>query len=303
MANPEKPEASGGATLPVPPEVPAPSAAHGSPAGSVTPAAVAAAALALANAAAAMAEVVAALGAPPPPATLRSGKLHFELAEEIYFTNRIQLANAIAEQIWREQQLVSNRMGWNMSAQTFLAAIYVFAGSQLHGGEELLVQFVLSMFGFVVALFTMFGVLAAQAQSTRLKRHWIREFHPDPDGLGKAKDGEIEPGSCKIQQGAYPQPFSQAQGSWRGRFASRYLCVALMMMWGLMLGISVGLHWDLIETCLPFGLAQVQPPAQTTPQSPSPQALTTLQAPTAPSAPATPQAHKKVPRKPNSTNG
>lgn len=40
---------------------------------------------------------------------------HYELEAEVHFANRIELANAIAEQIWREQQLVSNRMQWNFT--------------------------------------------------------------------------------------------------------------------------------------------------------------------------------------------
>lgn len=151
---------------------------------------------------------------------------HYEISEEIHFANRIQVANAIAEQIWREQQLVSNRMQWNFTFQAFLAGIYVFAGSNLSGPEEALVQSVLSVVGFVVTLFCLFGVIAAQNQSTRLKKHWMNEFCKNPP-----KD----PGDCDIMQGAFPQPFSKRGGSNRGRYTSRGVCWALMSMWGAML--------------------------------------------------------------------
>jgi hypothetical protein len=155
---------------------------------------------------------------------------HYELEAEVHFANRIEVANAITEQIWREQQLVSNRMQWNFTFQAFLAGIYVFAGSNLDGWEEFLVQIVLAVVGLAVACFCLFGVIAAQKQSTRLKTHWANEFCKKPP-----KD----PGECDITRGAFPQPFSKTEGSRRGRYASRGVCGALMGMWGAMLVITV----------------------------------------------------------------
>lgn len=160
---------------------------------------------------------------------------HYELAEERgRYGERIQLFNAIAEQIWREQQLVSTRMQWNFTFQAFLAGIYVFAGSNLDDLARLSVQVILSVAGFLVALFCLWGVKAAQEQSTRLKKHWAFEFH-------KAPPDEV--GDCAIGQGAFPQPFSTSKGSRRGRFASRGVCRVLMGMWGAMLLLAIAAQW------------------------------------------------------------
>lgn len=156
---------------------------------------------------------------------------HFDLTEEKEYGDRIQLFNAIAEQIWREQQLVSTRMQWNFTFQGFLAGIYVFAGSSLDDVPRSLVQGVLSASGFLVALFCMFGVMAAQRQSTRLKRHWVTEFHQVPR--------PADPGKSDIRRGAFPQPFSTSRGSISGRFASLGVCGVLMAMWLAMMAIAI----------------------------------------------------------------
>ena len=145
------------------------------------------------------------------------------------YANRLQLFNAIAEQIWREQQLVSTRMRWNFTFQGFLAGIYVFASSNLDDLPRFLIQLVLSSVGFAVTVLSLFGVRAAQRQSTRLKEHWLVEFHPDPPH---------DPGDCNIQGGAFPQPFSSSSGSISGRSSSIGVCYALMVMWVAMLGIT-----------------------------------------------------------------
>lgn len=159
--------------------------------------------------------------------------IHYELADEHDFPNRIQIANAIAEQIWREQHLVSNRMQWNFTFQGFLGVIYVFAGANLDGWDKTLVQSALSILGFIVALFCLFGVMAAQKQSDRLKRHWTNEFC-------KVAPSELKkPGDCDITKGAFPQPFSRSKGSKRGRLASRGVCYALMGTWASLLLLTL----------------------------------------------------------------
>jgi len=159
-------------------------------------------------------------------------RTYFALADEPDYANRVGLYNAIAEQIWREQQLVSTRMQWNFTFQAFLAGIYVYAGSELDPWQGMLVQGVLCTTGFFVSLFCLLGVLAAQKQSSRLKEHWVAEFHPHPHPM--------DAGDCDIKRGAFPQPFSSKSGSSRGRFASRGVCYALMFMWVMLLGIAVG---------------------------------------------------------------
>lgn len=155
---------------------------------------------------------------------------HYALEDEPHFSNRLQVANSISEQIWREQTLVSTRMQWNFTFQAFLAGIYVFAGSSLDGWTKVLVQTVLALEGLCVSLFCLLGAIAAQRQSTRLKIHWMNEFHPMPP-----KD----PGECNIVRGAYPQPFSDSKGSKIGRFASRGVCIAIMAMWLAMISITL----------------------------------------------------------------
>lgn len=158
-----------------------------------------------------------------------AGENYFDLATEKEFGSRLQLANSIAEQIWREQQLVSTRMQWNFTFQAFLAAIYVFAGSNLKNFEQLSVQIALAVVGFTVSLFCFWGIIAAQSQSTRLKKHWANEFCRSPPD---------DPGLCQITRGAFPQPFSDTQNSRRGRYASRGVCIALMIMWFALAAIA-----------------------------------------------------------------
>jgi hypothetical protein len=166
-----------------------------------------------------------------PPLPVPDPQAPFTLSDEATnYGNRIQLFTAIAEQIWREQQLVSTRMQWNFTFQAFLAGIYVFAGSNLDDLPRFLVQSVLGLVGLVVTVLSLFGVRAAQRQSTRLKEHWLLEFHPDPPH---------EAGDCNICGGAFPQPFSSTNGSIWGRSSSIGVCYAMMAMWVAMLGITV----------------------------------------------------------------
>lgn len=152
---------------------------------------------------------------------------HFVLrSKEESYSNCMLLHNAISEQIWREQQLVSNRMQWNFSFQAFLAAIYVFSASNFQGLNELIFQAILCFVGGTVSYFCLQGVTAAQNQSSRLKEHWTKEFSPAADGDYKKSD---------LKSGAFPQPFSDSKGSNRGRLASRGVCWVLIAMWVLFL--------------------------------------------------------------------
>ncbi len=156
---------------------------------------------------------------------------HFELRHERHYERRLNLANALAEQIWREQQLVSTRMGWNFTFQGFLAAIYTFAGTGFAPYPAFATRLVLALVGFLVANFTLEGVRAAQRQSSRLKAHWHCEFtnHYAP------RDHR----DVNVCRGAFPQPFSSRQGSSQGRSASNNMCRLMMWMWVLMTIITV----------------------------------------------------------------
>ena len=148
------------------------------------------------------------------------------------FANRMATANAIAEQIWREQQLVSTRMTWNFSFQAFLTALYVFSGSDLEGWQMLAIQLTLGLVGMSVAFSIWQAVLAAQAQSSRLKAHWTAEFCATPSAVSPDT-------GCNVQSGPFPQPFSMSSGSRKGRGASNWICGIIMGMWTVLCIISV----------------------------------------------------------------
>ncbi len=150
------------------------------------------------------------------------------------FANRMATANAISEQIWREQQLVSTRMTWNFSFQGFLALLFVYAGSNLEDLEKFLIQVILGIVGMLVTRSIWLAVEAAQAQSSRLKEHWISIFCDAPPAPSENLH-------CDIRSGAFPQPFSPPAGSRKGRGASTMICMILLCMWSALCLTSGGL--------------------------------------------------------------
>lgn len=164
------------------------------------------------------------------------------------FADRMATANAIADQIWREQELVSTRMTWNFNFQTFLVGLFVFAGSSLDGGVRLATQTVIGGAGLLVIYSIYRAVRAAQEQSTRLKRHWINEFCKDWREI-------TEPGTCNVVSGPFPQPFSMKHGSSKGRSASIHICVILGCMWLCLIGVAVyAFHYQKGESMLKLEL-------------------------------------------------
>ena len=154
------------------------------------------------------------------------------LKDELTFEHRMAMHTAFSEQIWREQNLVSLRMTWNLTFQGMLVAIYVFAGSSLHGWVSSAVQIALGSCGAMVCMAVFFSVIAAQNQSGRLKSHWVEEF--------------CEPGTvvdtCDVLIGPFPQPFSPKTHSDRGRWASRGICIILGCLWVILVLIAA-VHW------------------------------------------------------------
>ncbi|ATQ43558.1 hypothetical protein [Caulobacter mirabilis] len=148
------------------------------------------------------------------------------------FEDRMAMHTAISEQIWREQNLVSQRMTWNFTFQGMLVAIYVFAGSSLDGRAGSAVQLVLGGAGILVCLAVLFSVVAAQNQSTRLKAHWVRAFC--------APGTKVD--DCDLQTGPFPQPFSPKTYSGWGRWASRGICIILCGLW-VVLVLIVAADW------------------------------------------------------------
>lgn len=158
---------------------------------------------------------------------------HYQTPRRASLADRLSIANSIAEQIWREQQLVSTRMGWNFTSQGVLAAVYVYAGAELDGFEKLFGQLVIALTGVLITGFCFIAVLAAQNQSSRLKAHWINEF--TPKSWNTASD-RPEP---NVKAGPFPQPFSLRMDSLKGRYASRYTCILICALWIMLAGISL----------------------------------------------------------------
>lgn len=145
------------------------------------------------------------------------------------FDERMAVHTALSEQIWREQNLVSVRMTWNLTFQGMLVAIYVFAGSQLEGRTSSIVQAILGLSGLAVGWAVFRGVAAAQDQSGRLKAHWVNEFGRE----GMTVD------NCDIKDGPFPQPFSPKGLSQQGRGASRGICYILIGLWVVLTLLAV----------------------------------------------------------------
>jgi hypothetical protein len=134
-----------------------------------------------------------------------------------------QLSNLhahIAEQIWREQTLVSNRLSWNLTFQGFMIAGFALvATSQYSAPDQRTIQLIVTGAGFVVSFSTFLGILAAQRQSSFLKKKWIKVFNSEDD-IDDPNNHEF-----------YPRPFSDSIGSKLGRFHPLIICFALCAMW------------------------------------------------------------------------
>lgn len=131
------------------------------------------------------------------------------------------VAEAVATQIAVEQNLVAARLNWNLTFQGFMIASYALvATADGSAPARKFIHTTITLAGFVVALATLFGVLAASQQSKYLKDHWL--LH-----LG--------------ENSIYPRPFSVGKGSLWGRLPARVMCGALMAMWIVLLAAGAGL--------------------------------------------------------------
>jgi hypothetical protein len=131
------------------------------------------------------------------------------------------VAQAIAIQIGVEQQHMAARMNWNLTFQGFMIASYALvATADGSAPARNFIQATITLAGFAVSLATLFGVLAASRQSSYLKSHWMHVLGED----------------C-----IYPRPFSVGKGSLWGRLPSRGICIALMIMWAVLLAAGSGL--------------------------------------------------------------
>jgi hypothetical protein len=153
-------------------------------------------------------QALSAISLRPKPAKLQG----FEGGEVMLAPEReAAIANAIAAQIGTEQQLMAARMNWNLTFQGFMIASYALvATAEGSAPARELIQGSIIAVGFLVALATLFGVLAASRQSSYLKEHWTRVLGSDS---------------------VFPRPFSIGRGSLWGRLPSRGICASLMLLW------------------------------------------------------------------------
>ncbi len=155
------------------------------------------------------------------------------------FDETLQIANYIAEQIWREQSLTSNRMTWNLTFQGFMmAAFALVATSNNSAPARAILETVIALAGSLIAFFTLQSVKASERQRDRLKVAWRSNFAPDTHPPIKAEPPKTIPTpEAVIDSFALPAPFSEQPVSALGRGAPRWLCFVIMSMWCALLGL------------------------------------------------------------------
>lgn len=129
---------------------------------------------------------------------------------------KFKIAEAVADQVWREQQLTSNRMTWNLTFQGFLFAAFSFTFSSLANATPSLprvfLQIVIAIGGFSVSQATSHSILASQLQRDFMKDIWKQLY--DPATLT-----------------SYPRPFSVNPESDRGRRSATSIIKTIQYMW------------------------------------------------------------------------
>jgi len=126
---------------------------------------------------------------------------------------RFKLANIAAEQLWREQQLTSSRMGWNLQFQGFLFAAFIFSfGSSVPRQFGTDIRLVIAISGSIISGATFFSVRASQLQRDFMKKIWM-DLYPTP-GLS-----------------SYPRPFAQKGISKAGRYAPNFILFTIIGVW------------------------------------------------------------------------
>jgi hypothetical protein len=126
-------------------------------------------------------------------------------------SERFAIAEAVAQQVAVEQQLVATRMSWNLTFQGFMIASYaLIAAADTSEPARFLIQMVICAAGLIVAAATYAGVIAASSQSSFLKARW-KDLSLDSTG--------------------YPRPFSIEIGAKLGRLPPRVICGTVALMW------------------------------------------------------------------------
>jgi hypothetical protein len=136
---------------------------------------------------------------------------------------RFAYAQAVAEQIWREQTLTNNRMNWNLVFQGFMIASFATLAVATPTPALVIMQAVTAVAGLLVAAFTWLGLGASERQRAFLKG-LFNELAKQPLN--------------------FPRPFSEGAGSLAGRAPAHGALLALMVMW-------IGL----LSQSVPFGFA------------------------------------------------
>ena len=148
----------------------------------------------------------------------------YMMLEDVQDEHRFKIGKEVAEQIWREQQLTSSRMTWNLTFQSFMLTSFVITfGQSVDVMFALILRILIAAAGFFVALVAIYSVRASQAQRDHLKKIWS-DLYPSPDIY------------------AYPRPFAEYKHSQLGRRAPAKILVVLMILWGCLLILAIAYH-------------------------------------------------------------
>jgi hypothetical protein len=143
---------------------------------------------------------------------------------------KFEIGTEIAEQIWREQQLTSNRMTWNLTFQGFLfAAFSVTNLIAIPSASRMFLQLVIALGGISVGQATKHSIRASQLQRDFMKEIWRRLYNPPTPA-------------------SYPRPFSVNLESERGRHSATTIIRTTLCMWTALATLAVFLNWELIST-------------------------------------------------------
>lgn len=137
-----------------------------------------------------------------------------------------KVAKEVAEQIWREQQLTSSRMTWNLTFQSFmLAAMTVTFVQAADPVLAVALRLSVSIAGLVVAGVTLQAVKASAVQRNDLKEIWKKLYQPHPDAT--------------VDLYAYPRPFANDRHSKRARRSPANIVYALLFLWVVFIVLAV----------------------------------------------------------------
>jgi hypothetical protein len=148
---------------------------------------------------------------------------------------RFEVAGIVAEQIWREQELTSKRLNWNLTLQGFLLAAFAFAfGERTHPNAIFVIEITLTIAGISVAFLTLLSVMASQAQRDYMKRVWRDLFNI-------TNDSEINSNQILT---VYPRPYSVNRYSKRARFAIQAFLAVMIVLWATLFILSIGVNFE-----------------------------------------------------------